>query len=144
MKIEHSFTEAAKQILAEEKENLGKGLEEEAINEAFRSRGKPIEVTSSDVLRAREHFRKKKDDLAQLGFPSTSRVLQGYFWLGIAILVATAIVLLLEPFYPILETVVGRDSERFPILISAGLGLLLFGIFGRRFILWRIRRRKED
>ncbi len=47
------FTEEAKQAITTETQSLSEELIEEATNEALAARGEPIEVTASDVRRAR-------------------------------------------------------------------------------------------
>lgn len=101
MDIENVFTEAAESLLNAELGRLGADLRDEAINEALRSRGTPVEVTASDVRRAAEHFRKKKDDPGY--FRSAKRLLQGYFWFGIVLIAIGVLALFVEPLIPLLR-----------------------------------------
>ena len=76
-----AITEEAKKLIAEELRSLAEELEKEAIAEALRSRGRPVEVTASDVRRARIRFVKRDRPL----LPVTDLLLRAYLVLGVSL-----------------------------------------------------------
>lgn len=122
---DRTFTEEAKRLLEAERERLGLELEETAFNEALISRGEPVEITASDVRKARSYFhiappvdRSPIDLMYKL-----------YIWVGIAGFIGGALYPMFRKFLieadPITKT---------SLTISlSGLGMALFMFFFRRY-----------
>ena len=83
MEIKSIFTEEAGKLLDSESILLSDELRQAAINEALRSRGEPVEVTASDVRKARQLFQKREIKLR----PTTDLLLKFYMLLGVAIFI---------------------------------------------------------
>src|SRR5437667_3894105 len=123
------FTSEAARILEEESKLLIDELRQEAIDQALSSRGQPVEVTASDVRRARLRFVKREVPF----MPTTEMLFRVYAVVG----VVTAMGGLLYPYLmPLLEK--NDPTARMSLLISiAGLSLVVASVLGRYFL--RIR-----
>jgi hypothetical protein len=138
MKIEHIFTDAAKKMLVEEQKKLSDDLREEAVNEAFRSRGKPVEVTASDVSKAAAKFRHEEIKL-KVRYPSTVRLLQAYIWGGL-ILLAFAVVAYFVGLYIEVSPIIERITAMSGML---GAIMIFLGFVMRFYLSVRLRQRQE-
>jgi hypothetical protein len=126
---ELSITSEAKRLLDEEARELAAELEQEAIAEALRNRGRPVEVTASDVRRARIRFTKRDRPL----LPMTDLLLRFYLFGGLMLFVGGFLYPLVRPF--ILEA---NPEARASFLVSlAGLAAATVGFVGRFFLKWR-------
>jgi hypothetical protein len=140
MTTEIAFTEEAQKLLAEEARLLREELEQEAVAEARRSRGRPIEVTASDVRRARIRFVKRDRTI----LPMTDLILRVY-------MIAGALVFVGGFLYPLLRPLLAQQDPiaRTSLMISlGGLAMAAAGFFGRFYVRWvddrRARRRYEE
>jgi len=115
MEIKSVFTEEATRLLDRESIQIYEELRDAAINEALRSRGEPVEVTGSDVRKARSLFIKREYPLR----PMTEFVLRVYAVLGIAMMFGGL-------FYPYLRSFLEQSdfSSRIAIML-AFMGLVL-------------------
>jgi len=93
MEVEHIITQAAEKALSQESSKYLDQLRRASINEALSSRGKPVEVTASDVKRAAAQLRGIRADEINERFPSTYRLFTAYFWGGIAMSVVSLVFL---------------------------------------------------
>jgi len=126
MEIKNIFTEEAIKLLEQETKRFGEELKEEAVNEALRSRGEPVEVTASDVRRAREMFQKRGAKLR----PATALLLRTYMVFGALIFVVGMI-------YPYMrEFFYKSDVEsRLSFMIAiAGLTMATASFFMRNYL----------
>jgi len=125
MDIKNIFTEEASKLLEQETKKLGEDLKREAVNEALRSRGEPVEVTASDVKRAREMFQKREQTLR----PTTALILRMYTVIG-------ALMFVVGMTYPYMrEFFYKTDFEsRLSFLIAlTGLGLSVVSFFMKNY-----------
>jgi hypothetical protein len=83
MEKKETFTDEAVRLLREESESLTRELREAAIREALQSRGVPVEVTASDVRKARQLFVRRPPALT----PMTDLILRIYTFLGALIFI---------------------------------------------------------
>lgn len=140
MYTERMFTGEARRLLREEQEKLVLDLEKEAIGEALRTRGEPVEVTASDVRKARQMFTKREPSLR----PVSDLLLRVYTVLGVLMFVIG----IMYPFFK--EMLIKYDTvSRISFMISlAGLALAVFSMFMRKYFdalhMTRMRRRLEE
>lgn len=87
------FTPEAERALADEAERLSAELRKESVEQALRTRGKPVEVTASDVTRARSLFVKR--DLPLL--PLTEMLLRAYADLGVLLILGGGLYPVVRP-----------------------------------------------
>lgn len=113
MDIKTIFTEEATKLLDRESKSLAQELRDAAVNEALRSRGEPVEVTASDVRRAREMFQRREIKLR----PTTDLVLRLYMIIGAGM----CVVGLAYPALQDLMTRTGMESRLSLIMALAGL-----------------------
>ena len=135
METNKVFTEEASRLLEKESDILANELREEAINEAIRSRGEPIEVTASDVRKARALFTKRSFPLK----PTTDLILWLYFGMGITMF-------LVGVSYPFLRKLLYEADliSRLSLMIAlAGLGLALCSFFIRYYLAAVLRRKSR-
>lgn len=115
MDIKNIFTEEASRLLEQETKKFGEELKQEAVNEALRSRGEPVEVTASDVRRAGEMFQKREASLR----PKTALILRMYTVLG-------ALMFVVGMTYPYMREFFNRtDFESRLSFMIAIMGLIL-------------------
>lgn len=120
------FTEEAKKVLLEEAQRIAKELEQEAISEALRSRGEPVEVTASDVRKARVRFVRFDRPFV----PRSDIILRVYAILG-------AVVAIGGLFYPFLRPlIISNDpTTRFSLAFAvSGLVISAVALFMRSYI----------
>jgi hypothetical protein len=79
MKEEFQFTDEARRLLQQEAARMAEELQQEAFTEALTSRGEPVEVTASDVRKARSLFVKSDKPIR----PVTDFVLRVYATIGV-------------------------------------------------------------
>lgn len=120
MEIRPLFTEEAERLLAEESQRLAAELRDEAINEALRLRGEPIEVTASDVRRARAVFERAPPSLLR---PTTRKLLRLYAVVG-------WIMFLLGVSLPTIKQVVRSSDPESQLWYLMALSGLVVGIVG--------------
>jgi hypothetical protein len=84
LEIEHTITEAGEEALRAESVFFELRLRETAIKEALTSRGKPVEVTASDVKRAVREVLTFREAASGAFSQTYNKLFLGYFWLGIA------------------------------------------------------------
>jgi len=115
MEIKSIFTDEAASLLDRESKQLTEELREAAVNEALRSRGEPVEVTASDVRKARGFFQRRQAHLR----PTTALLLRSY-------VVGGAVMFVIGMMYPyIREFMFERDIiSKFSFLIAVS-GLLI-------------------
>src|SRR5688500_4156707 len=124
MNIPSQFTDEAKRLLEKESQRMTEELTEQALNEALRSRGEPVEVTATDVRRASMAFvRPRPQSLS----PGLQRLLRVYLLTGIL----TSLFGLGILTYPYLKSLVQTDFKSQIGLITTITGLLVsfFSIF---------------
>jgi hypothetical protein len=78
------FTPEAERVLAEESAHINAEFRKQAIDEALRARGTPVEVTASDVRRARSRFVRRDAPL----YPMTAMLLRVYLVIGVLLAIA--------------------------------------------------------
>jgi TRAP-type uncharacterized transport system fused permease subunit len=134
------FTPEADRLLHEESQRLHNELYAESVGEALRSRGEPIEVTASDVLRAGLLFVKKRSFLR----PMTDLLTRAYVVLG-ALMTAVGLS------YPYLRNFFSQAKleDRFwAVVVVTGIAMALLGVLARFYFEYlyrlRTRRRLED
>ena len=126
MDIKNIFTEEASKLLEQETNKFGVELKQEAVNEALRSRGEPVEVTASDVRRAREMFQKRERSLR----PKTALILRMYTVLG-------ALMFVVGMTYPYMREFFYRTDpvSRLSFMIALmGLALSVVSFFMKNYI----------
>jgi hypothetical protein len=136
MAEEISITPEAKRLLEEESMLIAQQLEQEAIAEALRNRGRPVEVTSSDVRRARIRFVKRDRPL----LPVTDLLLRLYMFGGLFLLAGGFL-------YPLIRSYLSQQDAvtHTSLLISLmGLTIALVGFLGRYYIHWREQLRARQ
>lgn len=101
MEIEHVVTSAAEKALEKELSVYSSRLREEAVKGAFSSRGKPVEVTASDVKRAAESLTTLHTDAIKSRYRSTYRLLTSYLWAGIGISALALLLMAVAAFFPL-------------------------------------------
>ena len=120
MKITDS-TEDAERLLHSEIESLGKDLRRAAYLEALRSRGEPVEITASDVERARERLVWKRAPLSSLA----QSISQLYIILGLLLFAGGL-------GYPWILRTLQNESGILSLLVSlTGTVMVLLGLFSR-------------
>lgn len=126
MNKKETFTEEATRLIKEETEALGWELRQEAISEALSSRGEPLEVTASDVKKARERFVRRKPAM----MPMTTLLLRIY-------VIGGALVFIGGISYPYIRKIILESDQvnriAFMIAIS-GLGVSLMSLFMGRYL----------
>lgn len=125
MEIKNIFTEEAAKLLEQETKKFGEELKEEAVNEALRSRGEPVEVTASDVKRAREMFQKGEARLR----PATALLLRTYMVLGALMFVVGMIYPYMREFYYKSDV----ESRLSFMIAIAGLIMVVASLFMRNY-----------
>ncbi len=123
------FTPEAERILAEESSRLVEEFRQQAMDEALRARGTPVEVTASDVRRARLRFVKREGPLR----PLTEMTLRVYAVLGALLVIGGTL-------YPVIKPLIEKGDPTFKTsLLLAGMGvvLLVTSVLGRYYL--RIR-----
>lgn len=83
MEMDTIFTKEAERLLEQEVEGLRNEFRQAAVDEALRLRGEPVEVTASDVKRARRLFTKRAAPL----YPMTWFILRLYIVTGLLVFV---------------------------------------------------------
>jgi hypothetical protein len=83
MKIHGVFTPEAEQLLEEQTKEIMSELRKASIEEAFQSRGEPVEVTASDVKRIISNTYLRRKSLK----PATDFILRVYMIIGILIFI---------------------------------------------------------
>jgi len=122
MTKEFTITEEAKKLLAKEAGILAEELREEAIAEALRSRGRPVEVTASDVRRARLRFVKQEERRSK-----TEVLMQVYMIMGYLISIVAVV-----------SSLVLQDNPVFYLLMTVGLMMVGVGL-----LTWFYLRKKS-
>ncbi len=140
MESKDLFTSEARRLLERESERIASELEEEAFNEALRSRGEPVEVTASDVRKAASRFVKRDVPLR----PYTDLLLKVYLATGILLFFGGLL-------YPYIKSLLenSRSDTRISVLVAiSGVVLSLFSFFFRYYmealIRTKSRRRLEE
>lgn len=136
MEIKSIFTEEARKLLEKESKEIFKELKKAAINEALR-RGEPVEITASDVRRAKSLFIRRKIPPK----PFIDFVLKIYAVLGIILFSGGFL-------YPILREYFYRSDYyvRYSFIIAvAGLSLALFSLLARKYFesIYRIKSKRS-
>jgi hypothetical protein len=129
---EVTFTEKASQTLSEEKEKFEESIKKKAVEQALAVRGKPVEVTVSDVEVALKHVLGTAEEIAKSPLDSSFR-----FYIG-----GGALLVLAGMFYPALKYSIlsNEPSERLSLIVSViGFGVMLVGLLGN----WYLGLRKE-
>jgi hypothetical protein len=130
------ITEEAKRLLEEESRLLAEELKQEAVAEALRSRGRPVEVTASDVRKARIRFIKRERQL----LPMTNLVLRIYAILGGFLFIGGLL-------YPFVKPLIEKADlvSRISLMVSGmGLVLLFAAAFGRYYFAHRYQMRARE
>jgi hypothetical protein len=138
MAIKSTFTEEAMKLLEKEGKALADELRQAAINEALSSRGEPVEVTASDVRKAKESFQTKALKLR----PLTPLLLKLYIWFGLFLVCCSTFAILLS-------SELYQVSRPLALLGLTGLSVSIIAYMMTRFILdarlkSRIRRPAEQ
>jgi hypothetical protein len=124
MDTKNIFTDEASRLLEQETKKFGEELKQEAVNEALRSRGEPVEVTASDVRRAKEMFQKREASLR----PGTALFLRIYMVLGALMFVGGMI-------YPYIREYIYKSENQLSFVIAiSGLIVLLFSTFLKSYL----------
>jgi len=82
--IKNIFTKEAEQLIESEIKMISEELKQASIDEAFHIRGEPVEVTASDVRRARNRLTWQRRPL----IPSTDLILKIYMFIGATLFLA--------------------------------------------------------
>jgi len=140
MKGEFQFTDEARRLLEEETSRMAEELEQEAFTEALTSRGEPVEVTASDVRKARSLFVKRATPIR----PQLDLLLRAYAVFGVLIFVGAIL-------YPFVRKFIEQTDETSRVSALVALaGLIFAGVawFGRVYLeavhRQRIRRMNEQ
>lgn len=126
MQTDVQFTEESRRILVQEAHKLAEDLEREAVEEAMRARGRPIEVTGSDVRRARAIFVKRQRPM----LPLTQVVVRAYTVVGMLLFVGGIAFPVFREFVWTRDPVV---KVSFGISVF-GLGLAILGWFFQGYL----------
>ena len=92
MEIKHTITDSAEQALLRQCENYANRLRETAVSEALSSRGVPVEVTASDVMRAAQSLSREPLGSVSRRTSSLLRLVTLYFWAGMALVGASLMI----------------------------------------------------
>ena len=134
--IKPQFTDGASQALHDLSAELATELRDRAIEEALRTRGEPVEVTASDVLRAR--YQQSHEIRVSRVSSSTSTLFRLYFYVGIL----TAIIGFTYPFLSgYIKTIELTQDERLSLML--GLTGLVTSVLSYVFMNRMNRRRTE-
>jgi hypothetical protein len=130
MEIEHTLTQAAEKQFTAELARLGKELREEVVDQAFKTRGKPVEVTASDVRRVAQDFRFKENEHLKES-PFASLVMKVYTVAGFA---AMLIGLILQLSRRLFVELIFIPENLSTMLVVTGAFLVVISTFLRHFI----------
>lgn len=137
MKITGTFTKEAEQLIDAEIKEISTELRSAAMDEALRSRGEPVEITASDVRRARKRLVWRRTPLR----PMTELTLKLYMVIG-------ALLFLGGLLYPYATTFIKQAArgEMVSFLMALmGLCIGLAAVFAKYYleIVHRIRMKKR-
>jgi len=108
--IKNIFTKEAEQLIESEIKVISEELRQAAIDEAFQIRGEPVEVTASDVRRARNRLTWQRASLK----PSTDLILKIYMFIG-------ATLSLVGFLYPYIRQLMAETGNMSKFFVSMGL-----------------------
>ena len=130
--LKNIFTKEAEQLIESEIKVISEELRQAAIDEAFQIRGEPVEVTASDVRRARNRLTWQRAPLK----PKTDLILKIYIFIG-------ATLFLVGLLYPYIKLVAETD---YVVSLSMGLAGLIMAAsaFFMRYYFSSMRRIKMN
>lgn len=122
------LTEEAKRILQQENDKFILELKEAAFFEAINSRGEPVEVTASDIIRARQLF--KRTNRIK---PMSDLLIKTYAILGLMMLIVGL-------YYPQFKSMFDTSDpiSKYSLLLTvSGMAMILLSFFAQKFLQYR-------